>query len=166
MGSEVQILPGPPPSTPLGVDRNAVYRAFLFLSSLLTSLSFFAYFTYVVHRLRWGCSSAGRAPALQAGGHRFEPVHLHQIRLDLVQNLTLPRFCLSLLSCLFVFLVFLAFLAWFFCAPCCAAPGLKQDHRRREVVPFAAGLSCHSQRRAGDPATLMPRDSGRVFFKL
>ena len=28
-------------------------------------------------RLMWGCSSAGRAPALQAGGHRFEPVHLH-----------------------------------------------------------------------------------------
>ena len=27
---------------------------------------------------KWGCSSAGRAPALQAGGHRFEPVHLHQ----------------------------------------------------------------------------------------
>ena len=27
----------------------------------------------------WGCSSAGRAPALQAGGHRFEPVHLHQL---------------------------------------------------------------------------------------
>ena len=25
----------------------------------------------------WGCSSAGRAPALQAGGHRFDPVHLH-----------------------------------------------------------------------------------------
>ena len=25
-----------------------------------------------------GCSSAGRAPALHAGGHRFEPVHLHQ----------------------------------------------------------------------------------------
>ena len=24
-----------------------------------------------------GYSSAGRAPALQAGGHRFEPVHLH-----------------------------------------------------------------------------------------
>ena len=28
----------------------------------------------------WGCSSAGRAPALQAGGRRFEPDHLHQIR--------------------------------------------------------------------------------------
>ena len=27
--------------------------------------------------LIWGCSSAGRAPALHAGGHRFEPVHLH-----------------------------------------------------------------------------------------
>ena len=25
-----------------------------------------------------GYSSAGRAPALQAGGHRFDPVHLHQ----------------------------------------------------------------------------------------
>ena len=28
----------------------------------------------------WGCSSAGRAPALQAGGHRFDPGQLHQIR--------------------------------------------------------------------------------------
>src|SRR5437868_15514544 len=26
-----------------------------------------------------GCSSVGRAPALQAGGHRFDPVQLHQI---------------------------------------------------------------------------------------
>ena len=25
----------------------------------------------------WGCSSAGRAPALHAGGHRFDPVQLH-----------------------------------------------------------------------------------------
>ncbi len=25
-----------------------------------------------------GCSSAGRAPALQAGGQRFESAHLHQ----------------------------------------------------------------------------------------
>ena len=28
--------------------------------------------------LLWGCSSAGRAPALQAGGHGFESHHLHQ----------------------------------------------------------------------------------------
>ena len=27
----------------------------------------------------WACSSAGRAPALQAGGRRFEPCHVHQI---------------------------------------------------------------------------------------
>jgi hypothetical protein len=27
----------------------------------------------------WGRSSAGRAPALQAGGHRFDPVRLHQL---------------------------------------------------------------------------------------
>ena len=26
----------------------------------------------------WGVSSAGRAPALQAGGHRFNPGTLHQ----------------------------------------------------------------------------------------
>ena len=26
----------------------------------------------------WGCSSAGRAPALQAGGQRFDPAQLHQ----------------------------------------------------------------------------------------
>ena len=30
----------------------------------------------------WGCSSAGRAPALQAGGHGFESHHLHQRRKD------------------------------------------------------------------------------------
>ena len=27
---------------------------------------------------RWGYSSAGRAPALQAGGHEFESHYLHQ----------------------------------------------------------------------------------------
>ena len=25
----------------------------------------------------WGCSSAGRAPALQAGGQEFDPPYLH-----------------------------------------------------------------------------------------
>ena len=30
-----------------------------------------------------GCSSAGRAPALQAAGHRFDPGQLHQFLLDL-----------------------------------------------------------------------------------
>ena len=28
--------------------------------------------------LIWGCSSAGRAPALQAGGQEFDSPHLHQ----------------------------------------------------------------------------------------
>ena len=27
----------------------------------------------------WGCSSAGRAPALQAGGQRFDPAQLHHL---------------------------------------------------------------------------------------
>ena len=28
-------------------------------------------------RIQWGCSSVGRAPALQAGGQEFESLHLH-----------------------------------------------------------------------------------------
>ena len=31
----------------------------------------------VAARLKWGCSSVGRAPALQAGGQGFESPHLH-----------------------------------------------------------------------------------------
>ena len=31
-----------------------------------------------VAALIWGCSSVGRAPALQAGGHEFESHHLHE----------------------------------------------------------------------------------------
>ena len=30
----------------------------------------------------WACSSAGRASALQAGGHRFDPGHVHQTSYD------------------------------------------------------------------------------------
>ena len=30
-------------------------------------------------RFLWGCSSAGRAPALQAGGQEFESLHLHLV---------------------------------------------------------------------------------------
>ena len=30
----------------------------------------------------WGCSSAGRAPALQAGGQEFDPPHLHHVSLQ------------------------------------------------------------------------------------
>ena len=32
----------------------------------------------VAARILWGCSSVGRAPALQAGGHEFESHHLHE----------------------------------------------------------------------------------------
>ena len=31
-------------------------------------------------RPKWGCSSVGRAPALQAGGHGFESHHLHHVK--------------------------------------------------------------------------------------
>ena len=33
----------------------------------------------VAARIIWGCSSVGRAPALQAGGQEFESLHLHLI---------------------------------------------------------------------------------------
>ena len=33
---------------------------------------------FVVVKTARGCSSVGRAPALQAGGQRFDPVQLHQ----------------------------------------------------------------------------------------
>ena len=36
----------------------------------------------------WACSSAGRAPALQAGGRRFEPGHVHQP--SVIQEVTRP----------------------------------------------------------------------------
>ena len=29
-------------------------------------------------QIKWGCSSVGRAPALQAGGHEFESRYLHE----------------------------------------------------------------------------------------
>ena len=34
----------------------------------------------MVGELMRGCSSVGRAPALHAGGHRFDSVHLHQVK--------------------------------------------------------------------------------------
>ena len=35
----------------------------------------------------WGISSAGRAPALHAGGHRFDPVILHHFGVKHLINL-------------------------------------------------------------------------------
>ena len=36
---------------------------------------------------KWGCSSVGRAPALQAGGQEFESLRLHCERKFTVNNL-------------------------------------------------------------------------------
>jgi hypothetical protein len=43
------------------------------------------------HRLKWGCSSAGRAPALQAGCRRFDPVQLHHMMKSESQALVLSK---------------------------------------------------------------------------
>ena len=46
--------------------------------------------------LLWGCSSVGRAPALQAGGQRFDPANLHhQFEIGL-KRLSFKRFNLAL----------------------------------------------------------------------
>jgi hypothetical protein len=43
-----------------------------------------------LHRIvHWRISSAGRAPALQAGGRRFEPVILHHFISNIQLNLSL-----------------------------------------------------------------------------
>ena len=39
----------------------------------------------------WGCSSAGRAPALQAGGQEFDPPHLHQRASEDEETTTVAR---------------------------------------------------------------------------
>ena len=41
---------------------------------------------------KWGYSSAGRAPALQAGGRRFDPDYLHQPLEDGTKCLRLQTF--------------------------------------------------------------------------
>ena len=41
----------------------------------------------------WGISSAGRAPALQAGGRRFDPVILHQSSMPVLLRQTLQEVC-------------------------------------------------------------------------
>ena len=56
----------------------------------------------VAAKIKWGCSSVGRAPALQAGGHEFESHHLHvgrkkrEQRYDQDQAIALARKSLRL----------------------------------------------------------------------
>ena len=42
--------------------------------------------TQISYQENWGISSAGRAPALQAGGRRFDPVILHQLLVHVYQH--------------------------------------------------------------------------------
>ena len=44
----------------------------------------------------WGYSSAGRAPALQAGGHRFDPDYLHHERQAQIEVFCKEHFNLTL----------------------------------------------------------------------
>ena len=59
------------------------------------NFTFFLFFFVILFRFNscvsWGCSSVGRAPALQAGGRQFDPDHLHQIRLRAGSSVGLER---------------------------------------------------------------------------
>ena len=54
--------------------------SFLFVFNKVASLKVREAFILREARDKWGYSSAGRAPALQAGGHRFDPVYLHHYK--------------------------------------------------------------------------------------
>ena len=65
MRSEVRLFPDPP----------LLRRELCFGASVAPE---FTGRRFMANRAR-GCSSAGRAPALQAGGHRFDPGQLHHL---------------------------------------------------------------------------------------
>src|SRR3989442_5466117 len=48
--------------------------------------------------LLWACSSAGRAPALQAGSHRFDPGHVHQLNSRSLNHLRCNFYCTILVQ--------------------------------------------------------------------
>ena len=60
------------------VDRRLLIVSFLFVFNKVASLEQGGHLFAKSAKI-WGYSSAGRAPALQAGGHRFEPDYLHHM---------------------------------------------------------------------------------------
>ena len=49
--------------------------------------------------MTWGYSSAGRAPALHAGGQRFDPAYLHHLSLlSKLTDLMLKKLLMSLFN--------------------------------------------------------------------
>ena len=57
------------------LSRKIVIVVTLFFNRSVPQLKFT---TFLSVKMVWGYSSAGRAPALQAGGRRFDPDYLHQ----------------------------------------------------------------------------------------
>ena len=80
MGSVVRVYPGPPfilVNVVLVGVANAVDKI-VWIMVLMDGLYANSYWLMPPFK-NWGFSSAGRAPALQAGGQRFDPVKLHHI---------------------------------------------------------------------------------------
>ena len=60
-------------------NRKAVHEKCFLTLKVRGTVGLEALFNFEDAAKLWGCSSAGRAPALQAGGQEFDPPHLHQI---------------------------------------------------------------------------------------
>ena len=100
--SEVQILPGPPLSAKLkvvaatavlqiprerpGAGGDSGQRRGASCAVRLSRYLRYRWRRRALTSLARGCSSVGRAPALQAGGHRFDSVHLHHFERTKPQN--------------------------------------------------------------------------------
>ena len=97
VGSEVQILPGPPIRSP---DLGSCARWCLRPGDGGFDRSGFDDPVVLVGEFQgWGHSSAGRAPALQAGGHRFDPDCLHHHRLQSKRCKVSPRPITAIVVC-------------------------------------------------------------------
>ncbi len=75
VGSVVRVYPGPPRFAFALLSASGDFGR----SGWICGLSVDGSLGYSLEvQPEWGCSSAGRAPALQAGGQRFDPAQLHQ----------------------------------------------------------------------------------------
>ena len=60
------------------IQKLSRFLLLIFNKYALIILGAFLLQMYLQKEKTWGFSSAGRAPALQAGGQRFDPANLHQ----------------------------------------------------------------------------------------
>ncbi len=83
MRSAVQICPDPPNLRDTSLKDSSYSRLYVVV------------FRLVSHKFFRGHSSAGRAPALHAGGQRFDPAWLHHFPRKVLKELSWESVCLA-----------------------------------------------------------------------